>query len=68
MAFPGGSSDGLSAQPEDFAVLSPEGFNVVFRHDAPSRLPRPHLTTRAGTGILTRFPSASPHGLSLGPG
>ena len=67
-AFPGGLSSGLSARPESLAVLSPCGFNVVFRHDAPPFLPRPRVTTRAGTGILTRLPSASPLGLSLGPG
>ncbi len=67
-AFPGGLSSGLSARPESLAVLSPYGFNVVFRHDAPPFLPRPRFTTRAGTGILTRLPSASPLGLSLGPG
>ncbi len=69
-AFPGGTSGGLSAWPEGLAVLSSpyEEFNVVFRHDAPPFLPRPRFTTRAGTGILTRFPSASPHGLSLGSG
>ena len=69
-AFPGGLSSGLSARPESLAVLSSscKEFNVVFRHDAPPFLPRPRFTTRAGTGILTRLPSASPLGLSLGPG
>ena len=69
-AFPGGMSSGLSTLPEGIAVLSSsyEEFNVVFRHDAPPCLPRPRFTTYAGTGILTRLPSASPHGLSLGPG
>ena len=68
VAFPGGTSSGLSAQPEGLAVLSSryQDFNAVFRHSAPPFLPRPHITTRAGTGILTRFPSASPCGLSLG--
>ena len=69
-AFPGGTSSGLSARPEGLAVLSSRyrDFNAVFRHSAPPFLPRPRITTRAGTGILTRLPSASPHGLSLGPG
>ena len=69
-AFPGGTSSELSTQPESLAVLSFDcsKFNVVFRHDASPFLPRPRFTTCAGTGILTRLPSASPHGLSLGPG
>ena len=66
-AFPGGPYGGLSAQPEGIAVLSPCGFNAVFRNSAPLSQPRPRFTIQAGTGILTRFPSASPHGLSLGP-
>ena len=67
--FPGGTSSGLSAQPGGFAVLSSryQDFNAVFRHSAPPFLPRPRVTTYAGTGILTRLPSASPRGLSLGP-
>jgi hypothetical protein len=68
--FPGGPSRGLSARPEGLAVLSPDrsGFNAVFRLGAPPFRPRPRFTARAGTGILTRSPSASPRGLSLGPG
>ena len=43
-------------------------FNVLFRqHAAPPAL-RPRFTICAGMGILTHFPSASPIGLSLGPG
>ena len=69
-AFPGGTSGELSDRSEDLTVLSSscKEFNVVFRHDASPFLPRPRFTTRAGTGILTRLPSASPLGLSLGPG
>ena len=67
-AFPGSRFDALSPLPEGIGVLSPEGFNVEFRLDAASPLLRPRFTARTGAGMLTRFPSASPFGLSLGPG
>ena len=43
-------------------------FNVLFRQHAVHPALRPRLTIHAGMGILTHFPSASPVGLSLGPG
>ena len=43
-------------------------FNLVFRHEAVPPALRPRFTVRAGMGILTHLPSASPFGLSLGPG
>ena len=43
-------------------------FNVEFRLDAMPPLLRPPFAVYTGVGILTHFPSASPFGLSLGPG
>ena len=43
-------------------------FNVLFRQHAVPPALRPHFAVHAGMGILTHFPSASPFGLSLGPG
>ena len=43
-------------------------FNVLFRQHAVPPALRPRFTIHAGMGILTHFPSASPLGLSLGPG
>ena len=43
-------------------------FNVLIRqHASPSPL-RPRFAVYTGVGILTHLPSASPFGLSLGPG
>ena len=43
-------------------------FNVLFRlHASPLPL-RPCFAVHTGVGILTHLPSASPFGLSLGPG
>ena len=67
-AFPGSTFDTLSTLSEEIAVLSPEGFNVLFRQHAMSPLLRPRFTIHTGVGIFTHLPSASPFGLSLGPG
>ena len=47
----------------------PTPFNLVFRHEAGFSLLRYPVTLQCGTGILTRFPSASPPagGYTLGP-
>jgi hypothetical protein len=43
-------------------------FNVLFRKYATPPSLRPHFAVHTGVGILTHLPSASPLGLSLGPG
>ena len=65
-AFLGSCLPLLSARRERLAVLSPEGFNALFRQRAGSPQLRP-LLLHAGTGMLTRFPLASPFGYALGP-
>ena len=46
---------------------TPKYFNDLFRQIASLTRLRHHIAVYTGTGILTRFPSASPLGYTLGP-
>ena len=57
-----------SAETTDLPMVPiPTAFNDLFRQIAAVSLLRPHIAVIKSTGILTRCPSESPFGLSLGP-
>ena len=57
----------LSSSADLPTLSTPNHFNELFRQFAILTFLRHPIAVYTGTGILTRFPSASPLGYTLGP-